>query len=63
MLRKLNTSIQGRGMMNEVARSVLTAQELSTFTYYLNQYQQHGLSVEDLTIALLSLLDTAEKVY
>ena len=62
MLRKHDTGIQSRGMMNEVARSVLTSHELSTFTYYLNQYEQHGLSVDNLTTALLDLLDTAEKV-
>lgn len=62
MLRKQDTGIQSRGMMNEVARSVLTSHELSTFTYYIDQYGQRGLSVDDLTTALLDLLDTAEKV-
>ena len=62
MLRKYETGIQSRGMMNEVARSVLSSQELSTFTYYIEQYHQRGLSVEDLTTALLELLDTPEKV-
>ena len=62
MLRKYETGIQSRGMMNEVARSVLTSHELSTFTYYIDQYQQQGLSVDDLTTALLELLDTPEKV-
>ena len=63
MLLKHNTGIQGRGMMNEVARSVLTSHELSTFTYYIDQYEHYGLSVDDLATALLDLLDTAEKVY
>ena len=49
--------------MNEVARSVLTSHELSTFTYYIDQYEHHGLSVDDLATALLDLLDTAEKVH
>ena len=61
MLRKHDTGIQGRGMMNEVARSVLTSHELSTFIYYIDQYEHRGLSVDDLTTALLDLLDTAEK--
>ena len=62
MLRKQETGVHGRGMMNEVARSVLSPQELSTFTYYINQYEQYAISVDDLTTALLDLLDTAEKV-
>ena len=61
MFRKHDTGIQGRGIMNEVARSVLSSQELSTFTYYIDQYEHHGLPVDDLTTALLDLLDTAEK--
>ena len=55
-------SIQGRGLMNEVARSVLNEQELSTFDYYVTQYHQHGLSVDDLVAPLLELLNTPEKV-
>ena len=63
MLLKHKTGIQGRGLMNEVARSVLTSHELSTFTYYIDQYEHHGLSVDDLATALLDLLDSAEKVH
>jgi predicted RNase H-like nuclease len=63
MLRKYETGVQSRGMMNEVARSVLTTQELSTFSYYVEQYDGRGLSVDDLSTALLELLDTPEKVY
>lgn len=63
MLRKHDTGIQGRGMMNEVARSVLTSHELATFTYYIDQYEHRSLTVDDLTTALLDLLDTAEKVH
>ena len=55
-------SIQGSGLMNEVARSVLNSQELATFSYYVNQYDQYGLSVEDLVVPLLDLLNTPEKV-
>ena len=62
MLRKYETVNQSRGLMNEVARSVLTSEEFSTFTYYIDQYDQRGLSVDDLATALLELLDTPEKV-
>ena len=63
MLKKYETTgIQSRGLMNEVARSVLTTSELSTFNYYIDQYQERGLSVDDLATALLELLDTPEKV-
>jgi len=62
MLKKQDKSIPGHGMMNEVARSVLSAQELSTFDYYINQYRLHGLPVDDLVTPLLDLLNTPEKV-
>ncbi|CAI8055161.1 Whirlin, partial [Geodia barretti] len=63
MLKKYETTgIQSRGLMNEVARSVLTTHELSTFNYYIDQYQERGLSVDDLATALLELLDTPEKL-
>lgn len=55
-------SIQGRGLMKDVARSVLNTEEFTTFDYYINQYEQHGLSVEDLVAPLLDLLNTPEKV-
>ncbi len=55
-------SIQGRGIINEVARSVLNTEELNTFSYYIEQYDQHGLSVGDLVAPLLDLLNTPEKV-
>ncbi len=55
-------SIQGRGLMNEVARSVLNTQELTTFNYYVDQYDQHSMSVENLVAPLLDLLNTPEKV-
>jgi len=62
MLKKQDKSIPGHGMMNEVARSVLSAQELSTFDYYINQYRLHGLPVDDLVTPLLDLLNTPEKL-
>ena len=48
--------------MNEVARSVLNTQELTTFNYYVDQYDQHSMSVENLVAPLLDLLNTPEKV-
>ena len=48
--------------MDDVARSVLSTQELATFNYYLDQYEHKGLPIEDLVTPLLDLFDTAEKV-
>ena len=59
---KQERSTLGRGMMNEVAQSVLTPQELSTLSYYIEQYEQQGLPVEDLVTPLMDLLNTPEKV-
>ncbi len=62
MLSDQESSFQVRGMMNEVARSVLTPQELNTFNYYVDQYDQNSLSVDDLVTPMLHLLTTPEKV-
>ena len=62
MLADQENSFQVRGMMNEVARSVLTSQELSTFNYYVDQYDQKTLSVDDLVTPLLHIFTTPEKV-
>ena len=56
------SSSPARGIMNEVARSLLTVQELSTFKYYITEYEQNRVSVEDLAHALLQMLNTKEKV-
>lgn len=56
------TSSPARGIMNEMAKSLLTASEMSTFDYYINQYETGYISVEDFTTALLQLLNTNEKV-
>ena len=50
-------------MMMELARNVLDGGELKTFSYYLNQYENERIGVEDLVTALLRLLDTDEKVH
>ena len=62
MLRTQDPAIKGRGIMDDVARSVLSMQELATFNYYLDQYEHKGLPIEDLVTPLLDLFDTAEKV-
>ena len=60
---KQDTSIQSRGMMNEVARSVLSSQEVATFNYYVHQYEHYNLPVDDLVTPLLDLFNTKEKVH
>ena len=62
MLSNQENTFQVRGMMNEVARSVLTSQELNTFNYYVDQYDQNALSVDDLVAPMLHILTTPEKV-
>lgn len=49
-------------MMNDKAKSLLNESEYKTFTYYITQYKQHKLKVEDLVIALIEVLDTRAKV-
>ena len=49
-------------IMKDKAKSVLSESEWKTFNYYITQYKQHKLRVEDLAIALIDLLDTTEKV-
>ena len=49
-------------IMQDKAKSVLSESEWKTFNYYITQYKQHKLHVEDLAIALIDLLDTTEKV-
>ena len=50
-------------IMKDKAKAVLSESEWKTFNYYITQYKQHKLRVEDLAIALIDLLDTTEKVY
>ena len=60
MLKK--TSSPARGIMNDMAKSLLSASEMSTFEYYIEQYETGYISIEDFTTALLQLLSTNEKV-
>lgn len=56
------TSSPARGIMNDMAKSLLSASEMSTFDYYISQYEMGYISVEDFTTALVQLLNTNEKV-
>ena len=56
------TSSPARGIMNDMAKSLLSPSEISTFDYYINQYETGYIAVEDFTTALLQLLNTNEKV-
>ena len=56
------TSSPARGIMNDMAKSLLSPSEISTFDYYINQYETGYISIEDFTTALLQLLGTNEKV-
>lgn len=56
------TSSPARGIMNEMAKTVLSASEMSTFDYYINQYELGHISIEDFTTAILQLFNTNEKV-
>ncbi len=62
MLGQQQDTLLHSGLLRDVAQSVLTEQELAMFMYLLNQYQQHGLTVNGLVTPLLNLLDTPEKV-
>ena len=54
--------LKGRGLLKDVAQSVLTEQELTLFMYYLNQYQHYDMPVNEFLPPVLTLLDTPEKV-
>jgi hypothetical protein len=50
-----------RAEVNNKAQAVLTEHELSSLNYYLSQYQDNHVTVDDLVRALLTILDTVEK--
>lgn len=54
--------LRDRGLLKDVAQSVLTEQELAMFMYHLKQYQQYDLPVNEMLPSILALLDTPEKV-
>ncbi len=54
--------LRGHGLLKDVAQSVLSEQELALLMYYLNQYQQYDMSINDLMPSVFSLLDSPEKV-
>lgn len=55
--------LRGHGLLKDVAQSVLTEQEQSLFMYYLNQYRQSNMPVNEFIPLVLTLLDTPEKVF
>lgn len=53
---------QSRAMLEEQARHLLTEGERQTMSYYLDQYRDGHVGVEQLVIALFELLNTHAKV-
>ena len=56
------TSSPERGMIDSKAKAILSTNELSTLDYYITQYEQGHIAIEDFTAALLQLLNTNNKV-
>lgn len=53
---------QSRAMLEEQARHLLTEAERHTMSYYLDQYRDGHVGVEQLVIALFELFNTHAKV-
>lgn len=53
---------QSRAMLEEQARHLLTEAERQTMSYYLDQYRDGHIGVEQLVIALFELFNTHAKV-
>lgn len=53
---------QSRAMLEEQARHLLTEVERQTMSYYLDQYRDGHIGVEQLVIALFELFNTHAKV-
>lgn len=51
-----------RGIMNEIAQTLLSKAEMTTFTYYITRYEHKQIGVESLAESLLKLLNTNKKV-
>ena len=60
VLRK--TTASAKDVMNDNARAVLSKTEMSSLTYYISQYEHKQINIDELTINLLQLLNTNEKV-
>lgn len=61
MVMKSTQVSTARAEINEKAQSILTEHEFSSLDYYLSQYQEGHVSVDDLVTALMTILDTVEK--
>lgn len=53
---------QSRAMLEEQARHLLTEGERQTMSYYMDQYRDGHVGVEQLVIALFELFNTHAKV-
>ena len=61
MVMKSTQVSTARAEVNEKAQSILTEHEFSSLNYYLSQYQDNHVGVDDLVRALITILDTVEK--
>lgn len=53
---------QSRAMLEEQARQLLTEAERQTMGYYVEEYREGHIGVEQLVVALFELLNTHAKV-
>lgn len=53
---------QSRAMLEEQARHLLTEAERQTMGYYVEEYREGHIGVEQLVVALFELLNTHAKV-
>lgn len=53
---------QSRAMLEEQARHLLTEAERQTMVYYVEEYRDGHIGVEQLVVALFELLNTHAKV-
>lgn len=53
---------QSRAMLEEQARHLLTEPERQTMSYYIQEYRNGHIGVEQLVMALFELLNTHAKV-
>ena len=60
VLRK--TTASAKDAMNDAARNILAKTEMSSLTYYISQYEHKQINIDELTINLLQLLNTNDKV-
>ena len=51
-----------RQLIEQRTKHLLSEIESNTITYYLNEYQTHGLAIEAFLTAVLDILDTADKL-